>query len=139
MLLQTVTAVATNEDDTKMTKAKILFDSGSHRSYVTNDLKSRLNLKSYKIEMLNLNTFGEQKYRKQSCELLKVRLIKPGLNEEVEISALSFPVICSSLQSKVDINKFPQLETLELADDFSDGNNDSIDILIGSDNSPFHG
>ena len=67
--------------------------------------------------MLNLNTFGEQKYRKQSCELVKVRLSKPGLNEEVEISALSFPVIYSSLQSKVDINKFPQLESLELADD----------------------
>ena len=32
----------------------------------------------------------------------------------------------------MDINKFPQLETLELADDFNDGN-DSIDILIGSD------
>ena len=63
---------------------------------------------------------------------MKVRLSKPGLNEEVEIFALSFPVICSSLQSKVDINKFPQLETLELADDFNDGN-DSIDILIGSD------
>ena len=33
----------------------------------------------------------------------------------------------------MDINKFPQLETLELADDFNDGSNDSIDILIGSD------
>ena len=133
VLLQTATALATNEDSTKMTRTRILFDSGSRRSYVINDLKSRLNLKSYKTEMLNLNTFGEQKYRKQSCKSVKVRLSKPGLNEEVEISALSFPVICSSLQSKVDINKFPQLETLELADDFNDGNNDSIDILIGSD------
>ena len=97
-------------------------------------LKSQLNLKAYKTEMLNLNTFREQKYRKQSCELVKVHLSKPGLNEEVEISALSFPVICSSLQSKVDINKFSQLETVELADDFNDGSNDSIDILIGSDN-----
>ena len=50
VLLQTATAVATNEDGTKMTKARILFDSGSYRSYVTNDLKSRLNLRSYKTE-----------------------------------------------------------------------------------------
>ncbi|XP_078374406.1 uncharacterized protein LOC144657946 [Oculina patagonica] len=133
VLLQTATAVATNENGTKTTKARILFDSGSHRSYVTNDLKARLNLKSCKTEMLNLNTFGEQKYRKQTCDLVKIRLNKPGLNEEVEISALSFPVICSSLQSKVDINKFPQLETLQLADEFNDGNNNSIDVLIGSD------
>ena len=61
VLLQTATAVATNEDGTKMTKARILFDSGSHRFYITNDLKSRLKLKSYRTEMLNLNTFGEQK------------------------------------------------------------------------------
>lgn len=85
VLLQTATAVATNEDGTKVTKVRILFDSGSHRSYVTNDLKSRFNLNSYKTEMLNLNTFGEQKYRKQSCKLVKVRLSKPGLNEEVEV------------------------------------------------------
>ena len=75
--------------------------------------------------MLNLNTFGEQKYRKQSCELVKVRLSKPGLNEGVEISALTFPVICSSLQSKVHISKFPQLETQELADEIS-----TMEIMI---------
>ena len=133
MLLHTVTAVATNEVVTKTTKAKIPFDSGSHRSHVTNDLRSRLNLKSYKTEMLHLNTFGEQKYCKQSCELVKIRLSKPGFNEVVEISVLSFPVICSSLQSKVDVSKFPQLDSLQLADDFDNGSCDSIDILIGSD------
>lgn len=83
--------------------------------------------------MLKLNTFGEQKYWKQNCDLVKNWLSKPGLNEEVEISELSFPVICSSLQSKVDISKFPQLETLQLANEFNNGNNDLIDVLFGSD------
>ena len=59
--------------------------------------------------MLNLNTFGEQKYRKQSCELVKVRLSKPG-----------FKNLCVKLKSpenkyslndclKVGPNLIPQL------------------------------
>ena len=135
MLLQTATALASKEDGTKTTRARILFDNGSHRSYVTQQLKLRLNLKSYKTETLHLNTFGEQKYRKQRCEVVKIRINKPGFseNDEVQISALSFPVICSAIPSKVDVSKFPHLESLELADDFDNGNDDSIDILIGSD------
>ena len=43
---------------TKSTRVKILFDNGSQRSYVTDNLKSRLGLNSTKSEMLHLNTFG---------------------------------------------------------------------------------
>ena len=57
VLLQTATAIARNEDGSKSTQVKILFDSGSQRSYVTDDLKSKLGLKSAKTEMLHLNKF----------------------------------------------------------------------------------
>ena len=133
VLLQIARAFATNEDGTKSTPVRVLFDNGSQRSYVTNNLKSNLNLKPYKTETLHLNTFGDQRYRKQSCEVVKLRLHKSG-HEEIEITALSFPVICSSVSSKIDIRKFPHLECLELADDFDNGGGDSIDILIGADN-----
>lgn len=62
VMLQTATATATDQSGTKCTKVKILFDSGSQRSYVTDNLKSRLNLKPKKTEMLQLNTFGERNY-----------------------------------------------------------------------------
>ena len=127
VLLQIARAFATNEDGTKSTPVRVLFDNGSQRSYVTNNLKSNLNLKPYKTETLHLNTFGEQRYRKQSCEVVKLRLHKSG-HEEIEITALSFPVICSSVSSKIDIRKFPHLECLELADDFDNEGGDSIDI-----------
>ena len=133
VLLQTAIALASNQDGTKTTKARILFDNGSHRSYVTHHLQSRLNLKSHKTETLHLNTFGEQKYRKERCEIVKIRISKPGCSDEVEISALSFPVICSAIPNKVDIDKFPHIQHLELADDIDNANDDSIDILIGSD------
>ena len=61
VMLQTATATAMNEDGSKSVKVKILFDSGSQRSYVSDNLKSRLNLKSKKTETLHLNTFGERK------------------------------------------------------------------------------
>ena len=132
VLLQTARAVASNADGTKTKDVRILFDNGSQRSYVTNTLKSQLNLGTMKKETLHLNTFGEQNYRKQDCDMVKIHLTKPGC-EEIEICALGFPVICSSLPSKVDVTQYPHLDNLEFADDFDSNSNDSIDILIGSD------
>jgi hypothetical protein len=63
VMLQTATATATNEDATRSTKVKILFDSGSQRSYISDKLKSRLNLQPETTETLHLNTFGERNYR----------------------------------------------------------------------------
>ena len=80
VLLQTAKACATNEDGTKSTAVRVLFDNGSQRSYVTNNLKSNLNWKPYKTETLHLNTFGEQRYRKQSCK----EQLQMGIIEEVK-------------------------------------------------------
>ena len=50
----------------------------------------------------------------------------------MEISALNFPVICSPLPKRVDVNKYPHLQDLELADR-SEIDQDAIDILVGPD------
>ena len=109
---------------------RILFDNGSQRSYVTSSLKSRLNLKPIKTETLHLNTFGGSTFRKQSCEVVKLRLRK-NEGEEVEVTPLNYPIICSPLPSKVEVN-YPHLEDLQLADSLND-NCGAIDVLIGSD------
>ena len=51
-------AVATNEDGSKTCPVRILFDSGSQQSYLTDDLKRKLNLNPIKTETLYLNTFA---------------------------------------------------------------------------------
>ena len=133
-MLQTARAVASNEDGTKTKNVRILFDNGSQRSYVTNTLKSQLDLEPLKKETLHLNTFGEQSYRTQDCDVVKICLTKPGSGcEDIEICALGFSVICSSLPSKIDVTKYSHLDNLEFADDFDVISNDTIDILIGSD------
>lgn len=130
VLLQTASAIARNEDGSKTTRVKILFDSGSQRSYVTDSLKSRLGLKSKEIETLYLNTFGEKNFRKQKCDVVTL-LLDDLDNEPSKISALSFPTICSALSSRVNISHYPHLHGLHLAD--CSNPQDSIDVLIGSD------
>ena len=128
--MQTATAEATNEDKSKSTTVRILFDSGSQRSYITDSVRRKLGLKSANIETLHLNTFGDGTYRKQRCEVVTLP-IRTSDSEYVAITALNFPIICSPLTERVNIQDHPHLQELELAD--SAESPDSIDILIGSD------
>ena len=72
VLLQTAKATAFNEDNLKSSLLRILFDSGSQRSYITSNLKSRLNLNPIKADTLYLNIFGGSTFQKQSCEVFKL-------------------------------------------------------------------
>lgn len=111
VLLQTASAIARYEDGLKSIKVKVLFDSGSQRCYVTDNLKAKLGLKQTSTEMLHLNTFGEQSFRKQKCDVTTL-LLEDRNNETVKISFLRFPVICSSLPSQVDVTTYPHLHGL---------------------------
>ena len=78
-----------------------------------------------------LNTFGESKFKKQSCEVVNLQLRKSEYDDPITLSALTFSVICSPLPAKVFTN-YAHLDGLELADEpYSSGC--SIDLLIGSD------
>ena len=131
VLLQTARAVAYNEANNRSTPVRVLFDYGSQRSYITDHIRSRLGLASVSKERLKLNTFGESRYKTQSCEVVKLDLKKPGFDKTVTINALSFPVLCSPLPSRINID-CPHLEGLDLADDW-DQTDGSIDLLVGSD------
>ena len=101
-------------------------------TYVTSELKERLGIKPAKTEILNLIIFGDKLYRKQKCDVVNLILSKePG--NEVQISALTFPRICSELPTKVNLNNYPQLQSLKLADDSKLESGTPIDVLVGSD------
>ena len=69
VLLQTAKAVAVNPNNGKKCEIRILFDSGIQRSYVSEEVKDKLQLKAEKKGTLNLNTFGNSKFKKQDCQL----------------------------------------------------------------------
>jgi len=87
-------------------------------------------LKFVDKENLHLNTFGDNNYRNQKCDVVKLCL-ETRDNKLFELTALKFPAICSALPNKINVIDLPHLDGLELADQFDD--NDSIDVLIGSD------
>ena len=94
----------------------------------------KLRLSPIKRETLNLNTFGNNKSKRQSCELFKFHIQKPKSGENIELKAINFPTICSPVNSEVRIEDYPHLKDLELADFDPNSNGDkSIDILVGAD------
>jgi hypothetical protein len=93
VLLQTARTTATNSNGSRSAKVRVLFDSGSQRSHISNSLKTRLKLKPVKNETLNLNlnTFGNSKFCKQNGDLVEYNL-KGKDHGKLTIKALSFSV-----------------------------------------------
>ena len=100
VLLQTAKTRAYVENGTTLLPVRVLLDSGSQRSYITNHLKRKLGMIPIKTETLNLNTFANDKFSKKDCDLIKLRL-QGKHGEDVNISALSFEAICSPVPAKV--------------------------------------
>ena len=136
VFLQTATTFAYSKVDNALIPVRVLMDSGSQRSYVTESLKEKLDLVPEKMEVLNLNTFGDDKYSKKQCG--RVRLQLQGKSKDIEISALCYPKICSPLLATIDLERHPHLRELDLADEnlidreFGDFAS-NIDVLIGAD------
>lgn len=132
ILLQTAKAMACNIDETRKAGVRILFDNGSQRSYVTDSLVQRLKLSVSRKEKLHLDTFGDDHFKARQCEVVKFKLIKPGMKDHVLIEALRFPTICTPLPPVMKLDDYPCMKELELADDLTNQST-AIDILIGSD------
>ena len=85
-----------------------------------------------RTETVSLNTFESKKYVKQKCDVVRVRL-KAKYGEDVELTAICYDKIRSSLPVKVNVQEYVHLEGLEFADNLeSENDQESIQILIGS-------
>ena len=125
------TARATVSNGSRLVPARILFDTGSQRSYIRKSLQNRLRLNPIGKETLQLNTFGESKSKRENCEVFKVNIANKNNGESIEITAIGFPTICAPLPAKVNISEYSHLDGLELAD--FNSCDSSIDILVGAD------
>ena len=133
VLLKTARAEATNGVKSRIENVRVLFDNGSQRSYITDSLRARLGLSLIRKEKLNLNTFGDSKFKTQKCDVVRVYLRRPGNEDMFSVDALSFPTICSALPSSIDLSSYPMLNDLELADHSGLTGQNHIDLLVGSD------
>ena len=127
VLLQTATAYVYGRNKEERVEVKLLYDNGSQRTYLTEELKKRLSLEAEGSEQLNLNTFGSEQGQRLICNRVKLNIAVEN-GKDVEVSALTHPTICSPLGSRVDLRFY----RLQLADRSIDSKV-RIDILIGAD------
>ena len=118
-------------------KARIVFDSCSQRSYISNRLSYTLNLETVESENLLIKTFGDEPPKVLACNRVKFAVTDTEGNEIV-MDAYSVPTICSPISNqsiKVALEEYPHLHGLKFADNPSmptDGDVE-VEILIGAD------
>ena len=137
ILLQTPKAEIFNiESDEKLT-ACLLLDSGTQRSYITDNLRKLLKLKTIRIEKVLIKTFGQINDRQMPVlDVVQLKIKHRHQNKFVFIEALCVPVICTPLKmqeiSSAQYN-YEHLSKLELADFDDISSKLPVGLLIGVD------
>jgi len=136
VLLQTATANVSNPRSGKTVQARLVFDSGSLRSYITSNLRRSLGPPSLRYENLVIKTFGADSDQPKRCDLAQLCVSRAGGGLNLYVDAYDVPSICAALsQQKIELAQasYEHLSFLELADSSTGGDGMAIDILIGSD------
>jgi len=138
VLIQTATATVLNTPGNKSTPIRMILDSGSQRTYITEKLAKNLQLKLYPRESVKVATFGSDKPKQIKYRPTELQLtLKDGSLMLIKASVV--PYITGKV-SRVPLNSddltFLKDEGWEskLADSLPiDPEHVSIEILIGND------
>ena len=135
VLLQTVTAqISGNFQIPKTETVNIIFDSGSQRSYITDDLRKRPKVPVIKKEKIVIKTFGNKDSKFCYANIVPFQFVIG--QKVIVIECLCSPFICSDLTNQSTnfvSNNYPHLKGLFLTDTSLDGNK-KIEVLIRADN-----
>ena len=136
ILLQTARATVYNPNDpSKFSQARLIFDTGSQRSYITSVMKESLNLPILRRDTLKINAFGSRDDNMTSCNVVQFHL-GTERGQKLNLSAYVVPLICSTISNqntRFAQQSYEHLSGLKLADSANDGEEFDLDILIGSD------
>ena len=131
MLLQTAEVVLENFFNKKEVRVKALPDQGSQRSYLSQRIKSILDLAPISKENISITTFRNLNSKKSTLEKVCFNL-KNESEKTFPIEALSTSFICLPIKTQLlnfTKTRIVYLDDLQLADWRS---TDEIDLLIGS-------
>ena len=138
VLMQAAKSEVRNPLNSKSDIVRILLDSGSQRTYVTEKLAEQLQLTREKEEEIKLTTFGSDTL--QTIKTTQTKLnIKLKNGQFLEISANIIPVISGTVQRKaMKIRSSENLEhlvsSLDLADTIPrESESSSVELFIGND------
>ena len=101
ILLQTALAHICAADTTEVKHhTRIIFDSGSQRSYISAKARNALQLKTLRTEKVIIKTFGQGNGSEvQELDVVQVKIKGKSENMFTLIEALCVPTICSPLQA----------------------------------------
>ncbi|XP_062591235.1 uncharacterized protein LOC134252748 [Saccostrea cucullata] len=138
VLMQTARTDAYDLKGRRDESVRILMDSGSQRTYVTEELVSRLNLHRKQTEEISLNTFGVKKPKTMKTTKVSLRIkLKDG--HFMRIDANAVPKITGSIQRRplppiISEKVHHQYKHFQFADTLpKTPENSPVDILIGND------
>ena len=136
VLLQTAKAQVFRQGRPSSTvNTRIIFDSGSQRSYIVSRIRDLLALPTEMTERVLIKTFGSKVEKVQVCDVVNLA-IKTKNGMSLVVSLLTVPMVCEPLSGQplnLASEHFPYLAGLDLADSSSLEDNLDIGILIGAD------
>ena len=118
-----------------MKRVRIVFDNGSQRSYIKEQLKSDLDSIVRGKQSMSIMTFGSRDMSIQECDLVRVGAELVGGGMRV-LSLYAVPVICEPFNCQpvtLCQTSYPHLAGLPLADPSDGQERLDVSILIGSD------
>ncbi|XP_046854266.1 uncharacterized protein LOC124447403 [Xenia sp. Carnegie-2017] len=131
--LQTAQGVLIGKGNTRV---RVLFDSGSQKSFVTCDAKRCAKLNVARREWLEVNTFGGGSSKGRMTEVVQCEVSAVRGGRKIRVEALVVPHICAIKNEhlEVDKNKYSHLKDLWLSDVNLKQDTLDVDVLIGADN-----
>ncbi|XP_011408081.1 PREDICTED: uncharacterized protein LOC105315219 [Amphimedon queenslandica] len=135
IMLQTAQATVYNiREPEHRARVRIILDSGSQRSYVTDRVKTALRLASKGKRTMSIATFGSARGSCKTCEIVEIGMeVCDG--SVLKLRLFVVPIICEPLSGKtaqLSLDHLDHLSSLNLADPFY-GEEREIDILVGAD------
>lgn len=136
IMLQVATVyVQSSEISGERIKANILFDTGSQKSFVSQNLAQKIKAQSISTHELNLSVFGQDKISPQKTNLIELSC-QPLNNDSVfQLKAFTIPYLTKPIPitPASTIQNIKSFRRLQFAYDIHEQNDLPIDILIGAD------
>ena len=138
VLMQTAQAKLTNLNQSRCEQVRILLDSGSQRTYITESLAEQLQLRREKTEEIKVVTLRSETPKTVTTTQTKLS-IQLNTGQHLDISANIVPFISGSIQREAlnvcsSDNLVHLMRSLDMADTIpSQTESSSVELLIGSD------
>ena len=113
---------------------KILLDTGSQRTYISERIVRKLQLQPYRSQEMTVKAFGEVEGKCSIFNEYQFCVRNPKRECNLYLSGFAVKHICSPLvEQKIEMVEklYPMLEELDLSDEGKGGK--EIDLLIGAD------